>query len=337
MSPDTAHLLTDLLRQVSRSFYTTLRVLPSSVRRQIGLAYLLARATDTIADTELVSIEQRLDALRLLQERILGLHAKPLDFGRLAQQQGSPSERILLERTEEALTVLSSFTAGDQKEIRRVLEIITSGQELDLTRFSGASVNKIILLGTDPELEDYTYRVAGCVGEFWTKLCRKHVFPNARLNDAQLIADGVRFGKGLQLVNILRDLPNDLRQGRCYIPADQLKAVGLKASDLLNPDNEPRFRPLYNTYLDRATEHLSAGWEYTNSLPRSCFRIRLACSWPVLIGVRTLTQLRSRNVLDHTQRIKITRPEVRSILLQTVLLYPFPGRWRQLFAAACTR
>lgn len=337
MSPDTAHLLTDLLRQVSRSFYTTLRVLPPSVQRQIGLAYLLARATDTIADTELVSVEQRLDALRLLRERILGIHAKPLEFGRLAQQQGLPSERMLLERTEEALTVLSSFTARDQTEIRRVLEIITSGQELDLTRFSGASVKQIILLGTDPELEDYTYRVAGCVGEFWTRLCRTHVFPNARLDDAQLIADGVRFGKGLQLVNILRDLPNDLRQGRCYIPADRLKKIGLEASDLLNPENELRFRPLYNSYLDRAREHLSAGWEYTNSLPCSCIRIRLACAWPILIGVRTLPQLRSRNVLDHTQRIKITRAEVRGILLRTIFLYPFPSRWRQLFANANTQ
>ena len=44
-------LLTELLRDVSRSFYLTLRVLPRPVRPQIGLAYLLARATDTIADT----------------------------------------------------------------------------------------------------------------------------------------------------------------------------------------------------------------------------------------------------------------------------------------------
>ena len=84
-------------------------------------------------------------------------------------------------------------------------------------------------------------------------------------------------------------------------------------------------------------EHLSAGWEYTNTLPRSCIRVRLACAWPILIGIRTLTQLRSRNVLDHTQRIKVTRPEVRSILLRTIFLYPFPSRWRQLFATANTR
>ena len=53
MSRDAAPLLTTLLKQVSRSFYTTLWILPRSVRSQISLAYLLARATDTIADTEL--------------------------------------------------------------------------------------------------------------------------------------------------------------------------------------------------------------------------------------------------------------------------------------------
>ena len=46
--------LNQLLKQTSRSFYLTLRVLPGAIRPQIGLAYLLARTTDTIADTELV-------------------------------------------------------------------------------------------------------------------------------------------------------------------------------------------------------------------------------------------------------------------------------------------
>ena len=62
-----AETLNDLLQQTSRSFYLTLRVLPAAVRPQIGLAYLLARTTDTIADTELVPIEQRLDALKRLR------------------------------------------------------------------------------------------------------------------------------------------------------------------------------------------------------------------------------------------------------------------------------
>ena len=155
MSPDTTRLLTDVLRQVSRSFYTTLRVLPGAVRRQIGLAYLLARATDTIADTALVPLEQRLAALRLLRERILGSHRQPLNFGQLAQQQGAPAERVLVERTEEALAMLSGFAAPDQQLIREVLQTITSGQELDLTRFAGASAENIVALKTDSELDDW--------------------------------------------------------------------------------------------------------------------------------------------------------------------------------------
>ncbi|MBH0201843.1 MAG: squalene/phytoene synthase family protein [Nitrospira sp.] len=50
-----ATLLRDLLKQVSRLFYTTLVVVPANVRDQVGLAYLFARAADTIADTELIS------------------------------------------------------------------------------------------------------------------------------------------------------------------------------------------------------------------------------------------------------------------------------------------
>ena len=65
-------LLSGVLRDVSRSFYLTLHLLPGPVRTQIGLAYLLARTTDTIADTELVPLEQRLQCLQDLRERILG-------------------------------------------------------------------------------------------------------------------------------------------------------------------------------------------------------------------------------------------------------------------------
>src|SRR5436190_12130621 len=92
-------LLTRLLKEVSRSFYLTLRVLPARVRPQIGLAYLLARTTDTIADTEIVPPAQRLDALQNLRDRILGQNSAPLDFGELAQNQNSPAEKLLLEKT----------------------------------------------------------------------------------------------------------------------------------------------------------------------------------------------------------------------------------------------
>src|SRR2546430_6070323 len=103
MGDSSSGLLTDLLRQVSRSFYLTLRVLPAAIRPQISLAYLLARTTDTIADTQLVPPAERLQALQALRERILGNSSAPPDLVELASHQNSPAEWSLLQRVEESL------------------------------------------------------------------------------------------------------------------------------------------------------------------------------------------------------------------------------------------
>ena len=336
-------LLTDLLKAVSRSFYLTLRVLPASVRPQIGLAYLLARTTDTIADTELVPVSKRLAALDEYRQRILGERNEPVAFGSLVDAQpkqtggATNGERLLLERAEEIIASLQRFSTADQQLIREVLSTITSGQELDLQRFGDASKENLRVLCTDAELDDYTYRVAGCVGEFWTKICRAHEFPRASLDDEALLRDGVRFGKGLQLVNILRDLPRDLKQGRCYLSLERLARARLSPHELFDTAVAPRLRPIYDELLDTAEAHLVAGWRYTNSLPRSAVRIRLACAWPILIGVKTLTRLRRENPLDADRRVKVSRAEVKQIVLGTVLSYPFRSRWKMLFENAVGR
>ncbi|MGB7749847.1 MAG: phytoene/squalene synthase family protein [Verrucomicrobiia bacterium] len=337
--------LNQLLKATSRSFYLTLRVLPAAVRPQIGLAYLLARTTDTVADTELVPLEQRLDALKRLRERILTLSTVPLNFGELAQHQGLPAERVLLEKAGDSLALLQTLSPEDLQLVRTLLNTITGGQELDLRRFAPLEstlqragdklkleLQPIIALQTNAELDDYTYRVAGCVGEFWTKICRAHLFPEARLDDARLLANGIRFGKGLQLVNILRDLPADLRKGRCYLPAEKLDEAGLQPAGLLSPANEAKFCLLYHLYLDAAEAHLAAGWAYTNALPRRHMRVRQACAWPILIGLKTIERLRAANVVELQRGVKISRAEVRGILVRSVLSYPLPGAWQKLFS-----
>jgi farnesyl-diphosphate farnesyltransferase len=69
--------LNALLPSPARSFSLPLRVLPARVRPQIGLAYLLARTTDTIADTELVPPAQRLDALQARLAKVSALCNHP--------------------------------------------------------------------------------------------------------------------------------------------------------------------------------------------------------------------------------------------------------------------
>jgi farnesyl-diphosphate farnesyltransferase len=186
-------------------------------------------------------------------------------------------------------------------------------------------------LDTGADLDDYTFRVAGCVGEFWTHICRAHLFPQATLEMPQLLADAVRFGKGLQLVNILRDIPSDLRRGRCYLPARELGSLGLRPEDLLEPRREVRLRPVYDRWLDRAEQHLEAGWRYTLALPRTCMRVRLACAWPILIGIETCGRLRTERILDPDTPVKVSRGQVRLIMGETLLRYPVEAWWSRMF------
>ena len=328
----------DLLRRVSRSFYLTLRILPRAIRPQLSLAYLLARATDTVADTDAIPVDER---QRVLSELFLGINAacerkKPSipDLSAFLQTNNpefstkNNAEGILLKNFETLFHELLKFSENDQKQIRAVLETIIRGQQTDILRFGAASSESPNALATDEELDIYTYEVAGCVGEFWTRLCLAHVFPCA--DEKRFIADAVRFGKGLQLVNILRDLPEDLRQGRCYIPEQSLLQYGLMSGDLSDPGTMTRFQPLYNCYLELAEEHLRAGWRYTKSIPFGCVRVRLACAWPILIGIKTLRRLHRVNILGDP-RVKITRRDIRQILIKSVLLYPYRKAWDRLF------
>lgn len=330
-------LLTSLLRDVSRSFYLTLRALPAGIRRQVGLAYLLARATDTVADTDLVPVGDRLEALDALRSRIRGQRTDRLDFTRFVEAQdssASPGERVLLTRIEDAISVFQAFEPGDVGRIRDVLETITGGQELDLRRFGTAKPGEVRALPDAAALDDYTYRVAGCVGEFWTRMCLAHLFKVDAAAEERFLADGIRFGKGLQLVNILRDIPKDLRLGRCYLPQDELAAEGLVPSDLLDPAKEPRVGPVFRRWRGRAVAHLDAGWNYTTSLPRGQVRLRLACAWPVLIGIRTLALLEQGGWMDPSRRIKVSRADVKGVLWRSVVRLPFGGWWDDLAAWA---
>jgi Phytoene/squalene synthetase len=157
------------------------------------------------------------------------------------------------------------------------------------------------------------------------------LFPRAPLDDEQLIADGIRFGKGLQLINILRDLPEDVSAGRCYLPRERVETLGLRPETLLDANNEPAFLRLYREYLDVAEEHLNAGWRYTNALPFRQFRVRLACAWPILIGAATIAKLRTANISQLRQRVKISRGEIRGIVVRSVLAVAVPSLWRRLY------
>ena len=144
--------------------------------------------------------------------------------------------------------------------------------------------------------------------------------------------NGIRFGKALQMINILRDIPEDLRFGRCYIPEPSLEKHGLVPNQLLEPDNIDAFRPLYDSYLDLTSGHLDAAVEYIRMLPDRQFRLKAATMLPVLIGQRTVTLLREGNILDSDEKIKITRDEMKAYFKKLLRALILPGGVQRLLA-----
>ena len=322
----------DLLKAVSRSFSLTLRILPAPVRHPIGIAYLLARTSDTVADTKLIDPTAREASLRQLAQAVQSGRIKPDDFAFSLPRQTQTKERELLDRICESLALLQTVGQKERRLIQDVLQTIIGGQSLDLQRFQNANAQNVVCLKSDAELDDYTYRVAGCVGEFWTRICfqKLNANPNPPL---ELLCTGIRFGKGLQLLNILRDISDDLRQGRCYLPQDALSQSGLAPKDLtaLSTDKtRQKIVPLFQRYAQKANQLLMDGWEYTNQLPRCWVRVRLACAWPVLIGLKTLKALPLDDPLNPSRRAKISRQSVKTIIAKTLLAHPFPRLWQRL-------
>src|SRR5438034_5140168 len=96
----TSDLTSAILKSVSRSFYLSLAVLPSAVRPAIALAYLLARAADTIADTRLIDRRLRITHLLALRSELEVAMARRLDAIVAATRgpQSLDAEGTLLER-----------------------------------------------------------------------------------------------------------------------------------------------------------------------------------------------------------------------------------------------
>ncbi len=317
-----SRLLYQILPRVSRSFYLSLRVLPQSVRQPIGLAYLFCRAADTLADTALLPRDLRLSYLG--QYRAAFGEAGPTAVANLPQllanQPDNPAERELLARLANCFALLANMEQRDQCYIRELVLTLTQGMQMDLTVFPGESEGRIGALEARADLDRYTYFVAGCVGEFWTRITAAHI-PSLRHWDVAAMATrGVQFGKGLQLTNILRDIAQDLRLGRCYLPRVELAALGVRPEELLDPQTLERVRPLLSDLLDLTLTHYREGWAYTLAIPRYEWRLRLACAWPLLIGLATLALVgRSEQLLDPQVRIKIARAQVYAILLRSLL------------------
>lgn len=318
------YLLGPLLKGVSRSFYLTLRVLPAGMRDPIALAYLLARAADTIADTTLIAPSKRLELLLALRERVNAPGGDEEAARRIAAEaaahQTVTDEKVLLESVGPALALIDGLDATDRAAVREIVTTLTTGMEFDLRTFPDERSGEIAALGELAELDRYTYLVAGCVGEFWSKMTLAHLPGSFKDTPARMIERGVRFGKALQMTNVLRDCARDLRIGRCYLPASMLARHGLTPAGLLPADASMRARPLMLELVEHTLALYDDALAYTLAISRGAIRLRLACIWPIAIGLETLQLLVDNDRwLDPQAISKIGRNQVYRIMARSMI------------------
>ncbi len=279
--------LNNLLSSVSRSFYLSMRFLPPVMRPGVALGYLLARATDTVADTVDMKVKARLHLLKMMGEAIAG-QAKERDLipclnhlAELGAVQTHRGEGELLCRFGECLRLTKRLPIKELQLIREVADIIVKGQSWDLEYF-----NEHDAVTEHEQLERYTYLVAGCVGEFWTKLGLLTMADEFSIApQEQLMEWGRHYGMGLQLVNILRDREEDAERGRRYLPDDD-DAIWFK----------------------QARDWLKEGELYAETL--RCARMRFSTVLPARIGLETLELLELKERLEAKNKVKVPRKRV---------------------------
>ncbi len=280
--------LNSLLSSVSRSFYLSMRFLPAEMRFGVALGYLLARATDTVADSVDMKLQARLRLLTMMGNAIAGkadereIESCLSHLAELGMVQKHPGEGELLARFGECLELLKKMPHGERLLVREVLAVIVQGQSWDLEYF-----DKTPAVETPEQLEHYTYMVAGCVGEFWTKLGLLIMEKEFSTHTAEKLMEwGRHYGMGLQLVNILRDKEEDLMRGRRYLPDE-----GADAS-----------------WLAKAEEWLKEGELYAETLRNA--RLRFSTVLPARLGLDTLALLKSPRAPEDGAKAKITRKQV---------------------------
>ncbi len=282
-----------ILRATSRTFALSIQLLPGPMRAPVEVAYLLARAGDTIADTGEVPPEVRRALLGALRRAVAAGGAAP---GVPPSLGDIPEERALLDRLGPLLARHRALVPGDREDVARVVDELLGTMEWELGA-RGAFPDAATLLR-------YADGIAGCVGEFWTRLVARHRGPLAPGLRHALTVEGRRYGRGLQLVNVLRDLPRDRARGRDYLPADEVSRDGLAAT--------------LARWEGRARWGLLAGIAYAARLPS--WSLRAATALPAALGLATLGELRRVSLeerLDPGRVVKVSRGRVKRLVLAT--------------------
>jgi len=198
------------------SFYYSFLFLPAERRRAITALYAFCREVDDVVDE---TSDAQLAATKLAWWRV--------EIANLFA--GKPQHPVT-----RALAPLKDKFAITAERLNEIID----GMEMDLTQTRYLDW---------PNLERYCYRVASVVG-----LLAASIFG---YRDPRTLEYAKNLGLAFQLTNIIRDVGEDARKNRIYLPMAELKQFGVPAADILQAKETPAFRELMTFEAARAREH----------------------------------------------------------------------------------
>ncbi len=219
------------INRVARSFALAARFLPRDVRDDINLLYLALRRLDDLVDLEAPSgSAQRADA----QQRLAAIRTW-INTGAVADAGGD--ELAIFVDLQRRTPTLPTDAIG----------AFLDGMESDL---AGP------VMESDADLDLYCYQVAGTVGRLMAALLGVRGG-----DDAQADRAARALGAAMQRTNILRDIDEDLANGRVYLPATALRRVGLDPAAASGPTSlrDGDRRALYRAEIARADAEYEVG------------------------------------------------------------------------------
>ena len=307
---------TEALGRVSRTFALTIPQLPQPLREVVGNAYLLCRIADTIEDEP--TLPNPLKA-RLLGEfaDVVASRTAAAGFAEAVlprlSSATSAADKDLVAHIPLVLEITHRARPAQREAIERCVDIMTKG----MGAFGGGCPHG---LETRGDLERYTYCVAGVVGEMITDLACDYSAEIASRR-SRLWPLSARFGHGLQMVNILKDVWEDQRRGTCWLPRDAF-ASGV---DLSSPatSGDVRFADGLLALVGVARDHLEAAAQYTLLIPSRETGIRRFLLWALGLAVLTLRRIHADPRYASGAAVKVPRSHVRA----TVVLTSGAARW----------
>jgi farnesyl-diphosphate farnesyltransferase len=300
-----------LLPRVSRTFALTIPELPAGLREVVTNAYLLCRLADTIEDDPNLGCADK----AALMAELAGALTNDKATAAFAQRLGarlssaiSAAEHDLVANASAILRIAASFPEPQRRAVIRGVLTMVGGMP-DFLR-----VKTLDGLATLQELDRYCYFVAGVVGEMLTELFCDHCPAVASRRDV-MMSLAVRFGQGLQMTNILKDIWEDREAMTCWLPRNLFAAVPGGLGQAIARRDAMALTAGINDLIGVARGHLAAALRYTQLLPKSEPGLRRFCLWAIGMAVLTLRKIHRSPGFTSGRQVKISRVAVRGTVL----------------------